>query len=99
MNEDWRMEELIEKLNAAVTKSMDVATAIRMEMPEQSFFFFQQAELMSKAVEELKRNIPEPVETECGGTMWFFVCGDCHGIVDTKDKYCRHCGRKIDWGK
>ena len=93
------MKELIEKLKEAVTKNMNIATAIRKEMPEKSFFFFKQAELMSKAVDGLKRNIPEPAEIEGGGASYFYVCGDCHGIVDSLDKYCRHCGRKIDWGK
>ena len=38
------MKELIEKLKEAVDKSMNIATAIRREAPEQSFFFFQQAD-------------------------------------------------------
>jgi hypothetical protein len=36
-------------------------------------------------------------EMEGGGSTWFFVCGECHTAIDSKDKYCRECGRKIIW--
>ena len=36
-------------------------------------------------------------EIEGGGHTWFFVCGECHTAIDTKDKYCRECGREIVW--
>ena len=36
-------------------------------------------------------------ELEGGGHTWFFVCGECHGSIDTHDKFCRHCGRGIIW--
>lgn len=39
----------------------------------------------------------EPVEPEMegGGSSWWMVCGECHGQIDEKDDYCRHCGRRI----
>ena len=39
----------------------------------------------------------EPVEREMegGGSTWWYVCEECHGPIDSNDKYCRHCGRKI----
>ena len=43
----------------------------------------------------------EPVEPEYEGdarSSWWWVCGECHTAIDTKDKYCRECGRKIKWG-
>ena len=43
----------------------------------------------------------EPVEPEYEGdalSNWWYVCGECHTAIDTKDKYCRECGRKIKWG-
>ena len=48
--------------------------------------------------EELLKGL-EPVEPELeGGTSsYWYVCGECHGIVDTRDAYCKHCGRKIMW--
>ena len=36
-------------------------------------------------------------EVEGGGMTWYFVCGECHGAVDPKDKYCRSCGRGLKW--
>ena len=89
------MKELIEKLKEAVDKSMNIATAIRREAPEQSFFFFQQAELMSKAAEELKRNIPQKTEMEGGGSTWWYVCPECHCAIDRDDHYCKHCGQAV----
>ena len=53
---------------------------------------------LEKAREELKRLIPVPTEIEGGGSTWFYVCGECHGQVDHRDSFCRHCGQKLDWG-
>ena len=40
---------------------------------------------------------PVPVEIEGGGYNWWFVCDECHGIVDTKDRICPHCKNPLDW--
>lgn len=42
-----------------------------------------------------------PVEPEYEGdarSSWWWVCSECHTAIDTKDTYCRECGRKIKWG-
>ena len=41
--------------------------------------------------------VQEPVEPELegGGSSWWHVCGDCHGMIDKYDNFCRHCGRRI----
>ena len=26
-------------------------------------------------------------------------CGACNGRIGLEDKFCRHCGEKIDWGE
>ena len=59
-------------------------------------------ELQKKHEELLSKDKPnqgEPAEAEIegGGSSWFYVCGDCHGIIDWKDAYCHHCGRKVKW--
>lgn len=36
-------------------------------------------------------------EMEGDANTWWFACGECHGAIDPKDKYCRECGRKIIW--
>ena len=38
-----------------------------------------------------------PAELEGGGSTWWMVCGDCHGTIETNDRYCKHCGRKVRW--
>jgi hypothetical protein len=48
---------------------------------------------------QIDREKPIAAEIEGGGHTWWHVCGECHGTIDTPDKYCRHCGRLIDWGK
>ena len=88
-------EKLVEQLKEAVDKSMNIATAIRTEMPLKSFYFFKQAELMSKAAEELKRNIPQEIKIE-GGLTWWYVCPECHGAIDRDDHYCKHCGQAVE---
>ena len=40
---------------------------------------------------------PVPAEMEGGGHTWWYVCGDCHGAIDWRDKVCPHCKATIDW--
>lgn len=40
---------------------------------------------------------PVEIETEGGGSTWWYVCGDCHGAIDNRDIYCKHCWRKLKW--
>ena len=49
---------------------------------------------MNDAEEEKK---PVPVDLEGGGWNWWYVCEECHGQVDTKDKICPHCKSPLDW--
>ena len=37
------------------------------------------------------------VETEGGGHSWCYVCGECHGITNYRDSFCRHCGCRLIW--
>ena len=37
------------------------------------------------------------VEMEGGGCAWYYVCSECHGAIDTKDKVCPHCKSVISW--
>ena len=46
---------------------------------------------------EPDREIAIEPDMEGGGNSWFTVCGECHGIIDPKDKYCRNCGQKVKW--
>lgn len=44
----------------------------------------------------LARAKPVDAEIEGGGLTWYFVCGECHGYIDSRDKFCRHCGYAIN---
>ena len=50
---------------------------------------------LDDAAELLKEQEPVECELEGGGTTWWYVCGDCHGEIDNRDSYCKHCGRKV----
>ena len=70
------------------------------DIPEHQFPGWKNVVLaMRDAAEELKTKDDNTAEAEIegGGMSWFFVCGECHTAIDTKDKYCRCCGRKIIW--
>ena len=43
----------------------------------------------------LKEREPLEPELEGGGSNWWYVCGECHGAIDERDAYCRHCGRAV----
>ena len=50
---------------------------------------------LHEALVLLKEQEPVDTELEGGGTTWWYVCGECHGAIDKRDAYCRHCGRKL----
>lgn len=29
--------------------------------------------------------------------VWWYACGNRHGVIDYKDPFCRHCGREVNW--
>ena len=45
-----------------------------------------------------KLQIPTAAEIEGGGVTWYYACGRCHGAINHKDRFCRHCGGAIGWG-
>ena len=89
------MEELIRQLEETAAWNLHVATAVRMMDPDQSYLFFKESELITKAAEEMKKRIPKEMEIEGGGTTWWYVCPECHGTIDRKDSWCRHCGQAV----
>ena len=56
-------------------------------------------EYIDDALALLREREPmEPhVEHDCDDDSWYYGCGACHEAIDYKDKYCRHCGRKVKW--
>lgn len=55
--------------------------------------------LIDETIELLKEQDPVPAELEGGGSNWWNVCGECHGLINSSDNYCRHCGRRILWNE
>ena len=53
-------------------------------------------DIMRDALEALKGKKVE-AEIEGGGSTWWYVCSECHGAIDTNDKYCKHCGGLLKW--
>lgn len=56
---------------------------------------FQISETCRIAAEALQRNIPQDMELEGGGSTWWHVCPECHGAIDSRDRFCRHCGQAV----
>ncbi len=48
------------------------------------------------AAERIIKMVPAEYEGDARSS-WWYVCGECHGAIDTNDHYCRHCGSEIDW--
>ena len=61
-----------------------------------SYNAFRISDTCRKAAENLRTETAE-VELEGGGSTWWYVCEECRKAVDTSDKYCRECGRKLKW--
>ena len=53
-------------------------------------------ECIEDILELLKEQEKAKVETE-GDLSWWFVCGECQMQISKGDKYCRQCGRELDW--
>ena len=57
------------------------------------------SEVVPDALTLLREQEPvEPhAERDCDDGIWYYGCGACHGAIDYKDKFCRHCGREVKW--
>ena len=62
------------------------------------YILVSEAEKCLELAEAEDTLLMEPVQAEIegGGHSWWYVCGDCHGLIDPSDIYCRNCGRKIN---
>lgn len=47
--------------------------------------------------EEKRKEPAEPEIEGDGRSGWWWVCPDCHGAIDSEEKFCRHCGRELIW--
>jgi len=88
------MEELIRQLGEVKDFLLELARLTR-DQPGESFRLFKASEVTEKAADELKKRIPKEMEIEGGGGTWWDVCPECHGAIDRKDSWCRHCGQAV----
>lgn len=77
-------------------KSVERARQLLGNKPEQGLDDYVLLEALSDAADGLQLRQAE-AEMEGGGHNWFFVCGECHGLLGSNDKYCRNCGVEIKW--
>ena len=90
------IKNLIEDLKTVEGVLLKAAKAERDGDQRLSYCLFWDSETCKKAAEELKGLIPVKREIEGGGTTWFYVCEECHGQVDSRDRFCRHCGHPLE---
>lgn len=75
-----------------------LAIGVREANPELSMSCYLASENCKKAAEELGKQESAEAEMEGGGSTWWYVCGECHTAIDSLDRFCRQCGRRIEWG-
>ena len=97
-----KMQELIKKLEEMDEMFSSTAVALRNADPGMSFTFFTWGDTCRKAVAKIKEEMekkekPVEAELEGGGRDWWYVCGECHGMIAKQATYCQHCGRKVKW--
>ena len=92
------MEEIQRTLMQLAEIYLDISRRDRETDPEESFHIFLISERVRKAAEELERMKPVKAEYEGDAkSSWWYVCEDCHTAIDPADKFCRQCGRPIQW--
>ena len=52
-------------------------------------------ESLSRMLDELLKEQEAEPEIEGGGSTWWYVCSECRGAIDDSDRYCRHCGARM----
>ena len=77
-------------------KALELARQLIENKQEQGLDDYTLLECLSDAADGLQLRQTE-AEIEGGGMIWYFVCGECHTAIDSRDRYCRYCGRGIVW--
>ena len=90
------MTELIGKLEDIQKAFLELARKkTTAEIGGVSYVYYQISNVCGTAAEKLKREIPQEMEMEGGGSCWRYVCPECHGTIDRTDRWCRHCGQAV----
>lgn len=85
MHDRKKVSKLLKVLNKALTAKENFSYA----KAEMSFEFIEML------IDILKKQEPMGTEIEGGGSTWWYVCPECHGAVDTWDRFCKHCGQAL----
>lgn len=78
-----RVRNKMEELEETIKRILDINYSL------------PRSKTIREAAEALRRNIPQEMEMEGGGSSWWYVCPECHGAIDEKDRFCRHCGQAV----
>ena len=91
------IKSIREALGCQAELFKNMAIAVREEDPALSYSYFVHSEVCKETAEAMERLEPKESQPEGGGRSWFYVCGECHGQIDPRDKFCRWCGHPIRW--
>lgn len=78
-----RVRNKMEELEETIKRILDINYSL------------PRSKMIREAAEALRRNIPQEMEKEGGGSSWWYVCPECHGAIDRHDMFCRHCGQAL----
>ena len=74
-----------------------MAEDLKEKDPPRSQRYFGEAETFRTMAEEILRLEPAEPEIEGGENSWYWVCGECRGAIHQMDRFCRGCGRPLQW--
>ena len=86
------MNDLIRDLENIQMAFLELA---RQTSGQRSYTAFEVSNTCRKAAEKIRREIPMEKEIEGGGSTWWYVCPECHGAIDNRDHWCKHCGQAV----
>ena len=53
--------------------------------------------IMAEQCETIPDKTGAEPDVEGGGSNWYHVCGECHGVIYRAWNFCPECGKKVKW--
>ena len=90
------MRVSIQKLIKHLKTQLEVAKSLQSNF---AYITVNEAKKCLELAEAQDLFLSKPVKSELegSGNTWWYVCGECHGSISWGDKYCKCCGRKVEW--